>query len=109
MHLGTAGCKADFLLDFLKSTSPTRCTSSATSSTAGSCRKGWTWRQSHNDVVQKILRKARKGTRVIYMPGNHDEFARGYRRPRISAASRCVYETTHVRPRTGKRLPDHAR
>ena len=41
-------------------------------------RKGWYWPQAHNDVVQKILRKARKGTQVIYIPGNHDEAARQY-------------------------------
>jgi UDP-2,3-diacylglucosamine pyrophosphatase LpxH len=41
-------------------------------------RRSWYWPQAHNDVVQKILRKARKGTRVIYVPGNHDEFARKY-------------------------------
>jgi UDP-2,3-diacylglucosamine pyrophosphatase LpxH len=37
-------------------------------------RRGIFWPQSHNDVIQKILRKARKGTRVIYIPGNHDSF-----------------------------------
>jgi UDP-2,3-diacylglucosamine pyrophosphatase LpxH len=41
-------------------------------------RRSWYWPQSHNDVVQKILRKARKGTKVIFVPGNHDEFARRY-------------------------------
>jgi UDP-2,3-diacylglucosamine pyrophosphatase LpxH len=41
-------------------------------------RRQWFWPQSHNDVVQKILRKARKGTRVVFVPGNHDEFARKY-------------------------------
>jgi UDP-2,3-diacylglucosamine pyrophosphatase LpxH len=41
-------------------------------------RKSWYWPQAHNDVVQKLLRKARKGTKVIYIPGNHDEFARDY-------------------------------
>jgi hypothetical protein len=62
LHLGTAGCKADFLLDFLK------CNDADTLYLVGDIidgwqlKKGWTWRQSHNDVVQKILRKARKGT-----------------------------------------------
>ena len=41
-------------------------------------RRQWYWPQAHNDVVQKLLRKARKGTRVIFVPGNHDEFARHY-------------------------------
>ena len=38
-----------------------------------SLRRGIYWPQQHNDVIQKILRKPRKGTRVIYIPGNHDE------------------------------------
>ena len=41
-------------------------------------RRNWYWPQAHNDVVQKVLRKARKGTRVVFVPGNHDEFARRY-------------------------------
>jgi UDP-2,3-diacylglucosamine pyrophosphatase LpxH len=41
-------------------------------------RRSWYWPQSHNDVVQKILRKVRKGTRVVYIPGNHDECLRDY-------------------------------
>ena len=41
-------------------------------------RRHWYWPQAHNDVVQKLLRKARKGTRVLFVPGNHDEFARKY-------------------------------
>jgi UDP-2,3-diacylglucosamine pyrophosphatase LpxH len=41
-------------------------------------RSGWYWPQTHNDIVQKLLRKARKGTRIIYVPGNHDEFLRSF-------------------------------
>jgi UDP-2,3-diacylglucosamine pyrophosphatase LpxH len=78
IHLGTRGCKADWLLDFL------RRTESATLYLVGDIvdgwrlRRGWYWPQAHNDVVQKLLRKARKGTRVIYIPGNHDEALRHY-------------------------------
>ncbi|MEO8353982.1 MAG: UDP-2,3-diacylglucosamine diphosphatase, partial [Chthoniobacteraceae bacterium] len=43
-----------------------------------SLRRGIFWPQSHNDVIQKILRAGRKGTRVIYIPGNHDEFIAGF-------------------------------
>jgi len=77
-HLGTRGCQAEFLLDFLKHTE------SETLYLVGDIIDGWRlrksvyWTQGHNDVVQKILRKARKGTRVVYIPGNHDEFLRGY-------------------------------
>ena len=88
IHLGTPGCQAYYLLDFLRTHRvPTRSTWSATSSTAGSCRSGWYWPQAHNDVVQKLLRKARKGTQVVYIPGNHDELAAPVHRPRSSAAS----------------------
>ncbi len=41
-------------------------------------KRRWYWHQAHNDVVQKVLRKARKGTQVVYVPGNHDEAARHY-------------------------------
>ena len=41
-------------------------------------RRRWFWPQAHNDVVQKLLRRARKGCKVIYVPGNHDEFAREF-------------------------------
>src|SRR3546814_2803909 len=41
-------------------------------------KRSWYWHQSHNDVVQKLLRKARKGTTVIYVPGNHDEALRDF-------------------------------
>jgi len=37
-------------------------------------RKDGYWPQTHNDVIQKFLRKARKGAHVIVIPGNHDEF-----------------------------------
>jgi UDP-2,3-diacylglucosamine pyrophosphatase LpxH len=78
IHLGTRGCKAEFLLDFL------RCNESETLYLVGDIIDGWRlsrswyWAQSHNDVVQKILRKARKGTHVHYIPGNHDEWLRDY-------------------------------
>src|SRR5262249_59980533 len=36
------------------------------------------WPRAHNDVVQKLLRKARKGARLVYIPGNHDEFLRDF-------------------------------
>ncbi len=41
-------------------------------------KRGAIWPQPHNDVIQKLLRKARKGTRVVFIPGNHDEAMRDY-------------------------------
>jgi UDP-2,3-diacylglucosamine pyrophosphatase LpxH len=78
VHLGTAGCKAEFLLDFLKWNDACTLYLVGDIIDGWQLRKGWHWPQFHNDVIQKVLRKARKGTRVIYVPGNHDEFARDY-------------------------------
>jgi UDP-2,3-diacylglucosamine pyrophosphatase LpxH len=78
VHLGSRGCQAELLLDFLKNND------AATIYLVGDMIDGWQlknrwyWPQAHNDVVQKLLRKVRKGVRVIYLPGNHDEFARDY-------------------------------
>ena len=78
IHLGTPGCKAEFLLDFLKWNDSDTLYLVGDILDGWRLRRGWHWPQAHNDVVQKLLRKARKGTRVIYVPGNHDEFARDY-------------------------------
>jgi len=78
IHLGTRGCKADDLLDFLKNTESDFLYLVGDIVDGWRLRKSWYWPQGHNDVVQKVLRKARKGTRVLFIPGNHDEFARDY-------------------------------
>ena len=65
-------------------------------------RRSWYWPQSHNDVVQKILRKARKGTRVVFVPGNHDEFARKYVEHNFGGVD-VVSEAVHVTA-DGRRL-----
>jgi UDP-2,3-diacylglucosamine pyrophosphatase LpxH len=106
VHLGTAGCKADFLLDFLKWNDSDTLYLVGDIIDGWQLKKGWTWRQSHNDVVQKILRKARKGTRVIYVPGNHDEFARGYVEHAFGGID-VVYEATHITADGKKLLVTH--
>ena len=78
VHLGTRGCKADLLLDFLKNTDSQYLYLVGDMIDGWRLRRSWYWPQAHNDVVQKLLRKARKGTRVIYIPGNHDNFVRDY-------------------------------
>ena len=78
LHLGTPGCQADALLDFLKHTECETLYLVGDIVDGWQLRRQWYWPQTHNDVVQKLLRKARKGTRVIFIPGNHDEFARKY-------------------------------
>ena len=78
LHLGTPGCQAVALLDFLRRTECQTLYLVGDIIDGWQLRRTWYWPQSHNDVVQKILRQARKGTRVVFVPGNHDEFARRY-------------------------------
>jgi UDP-2,3-diacylglucosamine pyrophosphatase LpxH len=78
VHLGTPGCQAQALLHFLRHVECETLFLVGDIIDGWQLRRQWFWPQAHNDVVQKVLRKARKGTRVIFVPGNHDEFARKY-------------------------------
>ncbi len=78
VHLGTRGCQAEHLLDFLKHHEAETIYLVGDIVDTWQLKSTWYWPQAHNDVVQKLLRKARKGTRVVYVPGNHDEFLRDY-------------------------------
>jgi UDP-2,3-diacylglucosamine pyrophosphatase LpxH len=78
IHLGSSGCQAPYLLDFLRHNESEYLYLVGDIIDGWQLKKGWYWPQAHNDVVQKVLRKARKGTQVIYVPGNHDEAARQF-------------------------------
>lgn len=78
VHLGTRGCRAEDLLDFLRVTESDKLYLVGDIVDGWRLKRHWYWPQAHNDVIQKLLRKARKGTEVIYIPGNHDEFARQF-------------------------------
>ena len=78
IHLGTPGCQADQLLDFLKHHPSDYLYLVGDIIDGWQLRRRWYWPQAHNDVVQKMLRRARKGCQVIFIPGNHDEFARQF-------------------------------
>jgi UDP-2,3-diacylglucosamine pyrophosphatase LpxH len=86
VHLGTRGSQADRLLGFLRRHDADTIYLVGDIVDGWALRSNWYWPQSHNDFVQKMLRRARKGARVIYVPGNHDEFC-GIITERISAAS----------------------
>jgi UDP-2,3-diacylglucosamine pyrophosphatase LpxH len=77
-HLGTSGCQAELLLDFLKSTDCETLYLVGDIVDGWQLRKGWYWPPRHNDVVRCVLKKAKHGTRVVYIPGNHDEAFRDY-------------------------------
>ena len=78
VHLGTRDCKADLLIDFMRQTESEYLYLIGDIFDGWRLKRSWYWHQSHNDVVQKILRKGRKHTRVIYVPANHDEVLRDY-------------------------------
>ena len=65
LHLGTPGCQADALLDFLKENTSDYLYLVGDIIDGWQLRRRWYWPQAHNDVIQKLLRKARKGCRVI--------------------------------------------
>ncbi|WP_373489229.1 UDP-2,3-diacylglucosamine diphosphatase [Blastomonas sp.] len=78
VHLGTKGCNAEMLIDFLDSTD------SETMYLVGDIIDGWRlkkkfyWPATHNDIVWRILKRAKRGTRIVYIPGNHDEMFRQF-------------------------------
>lgn len=78
IHLGSAGCKAEYLLDFLARNEADTLYLVGDIVDGWQLRKSWHWPRAHNDVIQRILRKAREGTRVVFICGNHDEFARQF-------------------------------
>ena len=100
LHLGTPGCQAGPLLEFLRQIECETLFLVGDIIDGWQLRRSWYWPQTHNDVVQKLLRKARKGTRVIFIPGNHDEFARKYLKHSfggVEVAEEWVHETADGR------------
>jgi len=73
VHLGTKRAQVSYLLDFLRVTESDWLYIVGDLVDNWALEKAWFWDQLHNDLIQKILRKARKGTKVIYIPGNHDD------------------------------------
>lgn len=78
LHLGSTQCQANVLLDFLKYNESDKLYLVGDIIDFWSLSKKMYWPTEHNTVIQKILRKARHGTKVIYIPGNHDENIREY-------------------------------
>ena len=76
LHLGTRGCRTDFLLDFLSRTQCETLYLVGDIVDGWRLRKSWFWDSAHDDVLRLIMKKARNGTEVIYLPGNHDEMLR---------------------------------
>lgn len=78
VHLGTTGCQAERLLEFLRATESDTLYLVGDIIDGWQLKRRWYWEQSHNNVVQTVLKKAKKGTNVIFVPGNHDEVIRQF-------------------------------
>ena len=78
LHIGSTQCQADVLLDFLKFNESERLYLVGDIIDFWALSKKVYWPREHNTIIQKLLRKARHGTEVIYVPGNHDENVRDY-------------------------------
>ena len=99
VHLGTKGSNADKLLEILKQYQP------ETLFLVGDIIDGWMlkrkfrWSQSHTNVIRKILSYSKNGTKVIYIPGNHDEFLREYldmNFGNIEIHNEYIYNNTYI-------------
>lgn len=78
IHLGTKGCQADSLLHMLKTTESDYLFLVGDIIDFWAIKRKSYWPTIHNTIIQKILKKARHGTKVIFIPGNHDEVLRDY-------------------------------
>lgn len=78
IHLGTRGCQAQMFCDFLDHVEAERIYLVGDIFDGWRLRKGWHWPQSHNDVIEALLKRAHDGVPIVYIPGNHDEIMRNY-------------------------------
>ena len=78
VHLGTRGCNATMLVDFLRSIDCETLYLVGDIVDGWRLRSGWYWPDAHNEVVRRVLKMAHRGTRVVLVAGNHDEMFRDY-------------------------------
>jgi len=77
-HLGTRGAQVDILVDFLKNVSCDTLYMVGDIIDGWRLKKAWYWDTTHNDAIRRVLKMAKNGTRVVYIPGNHDEGFRAF-------------------------------
>lgn len=103
-HLGTRGCRSDFLAHFLGSFSTQNLFLVGDIVDGWRLRKSWYWDEMHDEVVKLILRHASSGAQVLYIPGNHDELFRAWLPLGLEIGGvKLVGEAEHVTA-DGKRL-----
>lgn len=100
VHLGFKGCRAEFLLDFLRTVECQRIYLVGDVIDVWSLTRSFYWPQAHNDVIRTILGKAKHGTRVVYVPGNHDRVFRdhdGLVMGNVEIRTEAIHETADGR------------
>jgi UDP-2,3-diacylglucosamine pyrophosphatase LpxH len=100
LHLGTKGCQADQVLSFLRAHESDVIYLVGDVVDGWALKGDWYWPQAHVDVIDELLRKARGGTRMIYIPGNHDEFLRDYYGTHfggVEVVESCVHQALNGR------------
>lgn len=102
VHLGSRACRVNLLVDFLRRTSCDVLYLVGDIIDLESLRRNFYWPASHTEVLRLVLEKSREGTRVVYIPGNHDDELRAFTGAKFGniEISRDVVHTTHA----GRRL-----
>ena len=101
IHLGTRGCNAALLLDFLRSIECETLYLVGDIVDGWRLKKGWYWPDAHNEVVRRVLKLAHRGTRVVLIAGNHDEMLRPYAGMTfggVEVALEAIHTTADGRP-----------
>jgi UDP-2,3-diacylglucosamine pyrophosphatase LpxH len=104
VHLGTRGCRSDFLADFLRRASCQHLYLVGDIIDGWRLRKSWYWDESHDEVLRLILRHARTGSEVTYIPGNHDEMFRAWLPLGLEIAGIRLRKEASHQTADGKRL-----
>ena len=87
VHLGTKGCKSELLCNFLKNNNCDNLFLVGDIIDGWKLQRKWYWPQEHSNVLRKILTKAKRGTIVTYIIGNHDEFLRSWTNTSINVGN----------------------
>lgn len=96
VHLGTPGCQAEALADFLGQHECDYLYLVGDIIDGWQLKKSFFWPQEHTNVIRKILTRAKRGTQVVYITGNHDEFLRKFVDYKLDMGNiRLVNEAIH--------------
>jgi UDP-2,3-diacylglucosamine pyrophosphatase LpxH len=96
IHLGTKYSKAHEFLNFLKHNESEKLLFVGDIIDGWAIKRKFKWLQSHSNVIQKVLKKARKGTEIYFITGNHDEFLRPFAPLFMGDNLQIVNEITHI-------------